>query len=1808
MAGFQLLGLLFAVLCCGASAAARVVLHVGSHASALRQPAVHFDAPSSFTAPALGSALSMRENLHFAFGPRIPESAAAKADPHAFVARGQKHLWRSSHHALAESWLSSFSAPSSGPPSLQLASAFLRCLQHPRATSFLQVQKNAFPASGGSARRTTIPSQRDTLVTLSLFFRLSFCRNAPYSPLKFGSHVYAHPAFLVRSGALPFSPFSAFSILSRFQRSNTIGALRMRTENLRIACSHLHTRFPVWKADRHRTADCFPPFRDEGRGRIHGRNNCNLRRYAGVFGESEVNPTGAEGRRSCPGIAEVPQNDANDARAGYEQASGAVHPGSGGEGNGSAGSDSPYCSRVDHRHGYSEPVTGESGCGDKTGGDDESTPCGLESPGDADEGNVDAAFLLKKAEELPREEIEGLIQHLRENLPHLIEPVHAQFVEEIHRRLTSREDADETSSPGSAPRSAVSFSAGEESEEWRGTEDGMTKDTASSMEEGNDSQEDDAGHSEVAADGDEHYEQESPPEAQISDSLFDDLSIYSAEELHLILRLLLREAEKVDRAEASGTSVGRPAEPRLPPAPRRDLSTPPWETEEEDEEEDTGPSGASVPLAELLATRESIGDVTAIPRYKLIEILEKLSPFIAALPFDDFLNAPSAFTTEQLRDVVGLALARMQQGIYSARDPMVVRRIGKWRARREKYAAFRRKEIASEKQETGTTGEEGRCGVELSGVRTVETPAQIGNVSEVRKGGKSENVSEANRTRRHQSERGGETRSAFRGLDLSLPSGTLDPSKLSRLSDSMSRGVYGVKTLSPPPANAEGSHLDGGGNEQMTEGEEIDVADLEDEALVDDGTSEEGFSPHKDSESILGVADQAEVEGMTDEELTLAGADVCEMGVTTLRTILASDENALYRPRSLRTKADVEALSWRQLRDAYAELSRRAQGNEESDIVQGKKKIVGDEEGEAEQGRTPGGPGSGGEDTRGKDKKKAAKQRWKGAEEAETSEVSEAPDKSLEASTWTFDSRSETEWAESPDAERLRKGRDVAAAARGCLQYVAAHLKRAASRDDASRSIAHLDDSASEFQGETDVETSVGAQAVSKVGTEDEDEATDLSPVSSSTPVSSLRPMPSAAAVTAPAVSAPSFSSRESSDLEKKASVVLSEEETFSTSPVSTQLSLSSSLASVSSSPSFLSFRGLGLSPSVAASASAFLGSSATPSPVQAAGIPRLLRFMNSPEEAPRGALVLGAQTGSGKTLAYLLPLVHQLKREEERETESRERTSRGSRGQNRSSGAAPAGNDACRSPSACASFVPGRGEEFDEEALSDDALRHFDQKEAGRPRALILTPTWELADQVARTLKALSASFPLTARTDETCRGSSETAFAGRVTHAQQMMAPRLSVLSLAGDGSLGHQRQQLRERTRLDVVVGTPPRILKLAEWGLLRLSDLRFLVIDEADAMLLSEGFDSEIRQVLANLSPTGRRFSEAEADTRRLQESPERRGSGDGKESLPRADGRQKGAVPDDRRAKGICRIPVIAAAATVSSRLGRALESLTGGPAELIEASGIHVPPESVRHEMIDVGGRDKLELLREILRSHEGIRAARKVLIFTNSVQACRACDFAARDTLARTPGGSGSVLSCHGSMPPAIRKAHFNRFANGACKFLVCTDLASRGLDLPAVGAVILFDFPLSPVAYLHRAGRTGRMGRKGLVVSLVTKKDQVLATAIQRALETGTANLAELSSNKADYQKGGRLHFLSQAGGYNTTERKLSEPYRVSSKTRRAGWKPPNTWRLGASPQRVGDPPENMASVASGVGKYDRLKAPVDTPVPLISFRTVC
>eukprot|EP00595_Chromulina_sp_UTEXLB2642_P001167 CAMPEP_0196764038 /NCGR_PEP_ID=MMETSP1095-20130614/5278_1 /TAXON_ID=96789 ORGANISM="Chromulina nebulosa, Strain UTEXLB2642" /NCGR_SAMPLE_ID=MMETSP1095 /ASSEMBLY_ACC=CAM_ASM_000446 /LENGTH=444 /DNA_ID=CAMNT_0042118601 /DNA_START=686 /DNA_END=2021 /DNA_ORIENTATION=+ len=199
--------------------------------------------------------------------------------------------------------------------------------------------------------------------------------------------------------------------------------------------------------------------------------------------------------------------------------------------------------------------------------------------------------------------------------------------------------------------------------------------------------------------------------------------------------------------------------------------------------------------------------------------------------------------------------------------------------------------------------------------------------------------------------------------------------------------------------------------------------------------------------------------------------------------------------------------------------------------------------------------------------------------------------------------------------------------------------------------------------------------------------------------------------------------------------------------------------------------------------------------------------------------------------------------------------------------------------------------------------------------------------------------------------------------------------------------------------------------------------------------------------------------------------------------------------------------------------------------------------------------RDKVDVLIEYLLKPK--YKSMKTLVFCNTVASCRAVlykleehtpncttkeltitDPSAQFTNNLNNKGSNKptnqldqILSYHGSLNSIQRKEQLDLFRGiekGKGGVMVCTDIAARGLDISNVEHVILFDFPLNPVDFLHRSGRCGRQDQSGLkgglVTSFIMKRDLVLAQAILGAMSKGLP-LDSLSSSKKDYQDRGKL-----------------------------------------------------------------------------------
>ena len=151
-------------------------------------------------------------------------------------------------------------------------------------------------------------------------------------------------------------------------------------------------------------------------------------------------------------------------------------------------------------------------------------------------------------------------------------------------------------------------------------------------------------------------------------------------------------------------------------------------------------------------------------------------------------------------------------------------------------------------------------------------------------------------------------------------------------------------------------------------------------------------------------------------------------------------------------------------------------------------------------------------------------------------------------------------------------------------------------------------------------------------------------------------------------------------------------------------------------------------------------------------------------------------------------------------------------------------------------------------------------------------------------------------------------------------------------------------------------------------------------------------------------------------------------------------------------------------------------------------------------------------------------------LVFCNTVASCRAAEHGLAELGVSCLCYHGDISSDREENLGRYRPAESGRGGMAAAAVLVCTNIASPGLDIPQVDHVVMFDFPQNPIDYLHRAGRTARglggggtsakSGPKtgeGKVTPLVAKRDRVLATAIEGDVHRGES-LEGLSSRKSD------------------------------------------------------------------------------------------
>ncbi|MFQ6613316.1 MAG: DEAD/DEAH box helicase [Fidelibacterota bacterium] len=289
-------------------------------------------------------------------------------------------------------------------------------------------------------------------------------------------------------------------------------------------------------------------------------------------------------------------------------------------------------------------------------------------------------------------------------------------------------------------------------------------------------------------------------------------------------------------------------------------------------------------------------------------------------------------------------------------------------------------------------------------------------------------------------------------------------------------------------------------------------------------------------------------------------------------------------------------------------------------------------------------------------------------------------------------------------------------------------------------------------------------------------------------------------------------------------------------------------------------------------------------------------------------------------------------------------------------------------------------------------------------PQVLTLTPTRELAIQVAE-------------------------AFQGYAAHLQNF-----HILPIYGGQSYTGQLRQLKRGVQ--VVVGTPGRVMDHMRRGTLNLKALSALVLDEADEMLRM-GFIDDVEWI--------------------LEQTPEKH--------------------------------QIALFSATMPAAIRKIAKKYLTDPREItIETRTSTVETTNQRYWM--VSGYHKLDALTRILEAEE----FDAILIFVRT-------KISTTELSEKLEARGYASAPLNGDIQQRQRERTLSRLKAGDLNILVATDVAARGLDVDRISHVINYDIPYDTEAYVHRIGRTGRMGRKGEAILFVAPREKRLLKAIEKA-----------------------------------------------------------------------------------------------------------
>lgn len=292
-----------------------------------------------------------------------------------------------------------------------------------------------------------------------------------------------------------------------------------------------------------------------------------------------------------------------------------------------------------------------------------------------------------------------------------------------------------------------------------------------------------------------------------------------------------------------------------------------------------------------------------------------------------------------------------------------------------------------------------------------------------------------------------------------------------------------------------------------------------------------------------------------------------------------------------------------------------------------------------------------------------------------------------------------------------------------------------------------------------------------------------------------------------------------------------------------------------------------------------------------------------------------------------------------------------------------------------------------------------------GSVRALILTPTRELASQIADNIEIYSKNLKL-----------NYSVIFGGVSEKPQITAMQRGV----------------------DILIATPGRLIDLMDQGYIRPMQLEVLVLDEADRML-DMGFINDIKKII--------------------------------------------GKIPKTRQN--------LLFSATMPPSIDKLAQSILNNPVK-VEVTPPSSTVDRIEQKVNFIAKGNKPQLLKRILRQKD----LESALVFSRTKHgANRIEEFLQRHNI--------SSATLHSNKSQSARERALSEFREGKVKVLIATDIAARGIDIPAISHVINFDIPNDPESYVHRIGRTARAGRKGIAISFCDPSELKFLEAVEKTIK---------------------------------------------------------------------------------------------------------